>query len=117
LNTSKKQNAKKERMSEEICSAKKFVYCLYPGHEETYEEYTIECLTTNDEKSTIFLEVSNLKGTTQYTLNHVNDFLDRKNGPYCSYNNGTISFFSNQSKQEYEKELEIYQQENQQKTI
>ena len=94
-------------MSEEICGAKKFVYCLYPGHEETYEEYTI--LNLKIERDTIFLELENSKGTTKYTLNHVNDFLDRKNGPYCSYNNGKISFFSNQSKQEYELEKDQQQ--------
>ena len=108
MNTSKKQNAKKERMSEiiseEILSATKFVYSLYPGDEETYKEYTI--LNLEIERDTIFLDLSDSNGKKEkYTLNHFEKFLNIETGPYCSYNNGTISFFSNQSEEEYKKEL------------
>ena len=108
MNTSKKQNAKKERMSEiiskEILGATKFAYSLYPGYEKTYKEYTI--LNLKIERDTIFLELRNSKGKKErYTLDHFEEFLNRETGPFCSYDNERISFFSNHSKTEYDAKL------------
>ena len=106
MNTSKKQNVKKERMTtiQEICIAKTFVDSLYPGDKNLYNKYTI--LNLGIERDTIFLDVKDSnKKETKYTLNHFEEFLNRKTGPFCTFEHGEISFFSNHSEEEYKKEL------------
>ena len=107
MNTSKKQNAKKERMSEiiseEILGAKTFVRSLYPGHKETYQEYTI--LKLKIEGDTILLELRNSKEETKYTLCGFKKRLNRKTGPFCTFKHGKISSFCYHSKAEYEAKL------------
>lgn len=109
MNTSKKQNAKKERMTtiQEICTAKTFVHSYYPGdNTKTHKKYTILNLEINEKKSTIFLELRNSNEEKErYTLNHFEEFLNRKTGPFCTFEHGEISFFSYHSKAEYEAEL------------
>lgn len=88
MNTSKKQNVKKERMnkiiSKEIRDATKFVYSPYPGDKNLYNKYTI--LNLGIERDTIFLDVKDSnKKETKYTLNHFEEFLNRKTGPFCTF--------------------------------
>ena len=107
MNTSKKQNAKKERMSEiiseEILGAKTFVHSLYPGHEETYQKYTI--LKLEIEGDTILFDLSDSNGITKYTLCDFKKCLNRETGDFYTFEHGEISFFSYHSKAEYEAKL------------